>query len=96
MFKDNTVTNVIDNVLTIESTGTGYVKFSGTSGVVIPSGSNSNRPATPELGQTRYSTERGFTEIWNGSAWVSVSGASNAATEEEIVAETNLWAFVLG
>ena len=96
MFKDNTVTNVVDNVLTIESTGAGYVKFGGTAGVVIPSGTNSNRPATPELGQTRYSSERGFVEIWNGADWVTVSGASSAATEEEIVAETNLWAFVLG
>jgi hypothetical protein len=96
MFKDNTVTNVVDNVLTINSTGTGYVKFDGTVGLVLPIGTNSNRPVTPELGQTRYNTERGFVETWNNSEWVTVSGASSAATEEEIVAETNLWAFVLG
>jgi hypothetical protein len=93
---NSTVTNVVNNVLTINSTGTGYVKFDGTAGIVLPSGTNSNRPATPELGQTRYNTDRSVVETWDGANWAVVSGASNAATEEEIVAETNLWAFVLG
>ena len=96
MFSDTTITNVVDNVLTINSTGTGYVKFAGTAGLVLPYGTNSNKPATPELGQTRYNTELGFVEIWNGTEWSLISGASDAATEEEIAAETNLWAFVLG
>ena len=97
LFTSNTVAPVSDDPLILQSTGTGYFKFTGTGGLVIPVGNSSDeRPLAPELGQVRYNSTGNYTEVFDGNNWVSSSGASSAATEEEIAAETNLWAFVLG
>ena len=96
LVKDNTITNTSNSALILENTGTGYVKFGGTGAVVFPAGSDADRRGTPELGEIRYNTDHNYTEVWDGNSWVSVSGSAAAATEEEVTAETNLWAFVLG
>jgi len=44
-----------------------------TSGVVLPSFTNSTRPATPATGQTIYNTTIKTVQIWSGSSWVNVS-----------------------
>jgi hypothetical protein len=96
-FTSNTVAPLSDSPLILESTGTGYFKFTGSGGLVFPSGnSTTERPVAPETGEVRYNSTGNYTEVFNGTNWVSASGASSAATEEEIAAETNLWAFVLG
>ena len=94
--KDNTITNTLDSALIFETLGSGYVKFGGTGAVVIPYGDDSQRRIVPDLGETRYSTEQQYIEIFDGAAWIPASGASSAATQEEIQAETNLWALILG
>ena len=94
--KDNAISNATDNALIIESTGIGYVRFSGTKALVIPAGNDSQRRLTPELGETRYNTEQQYLEVYDGNNWIAAAGTSSVATEEEIVAETNLWAFILG
>ena len=97
LFTSNTVAPLSDSPLILESTGTGYFKFTGSGGLVFPSGnSTTERPVAPETGEVRYNSTGNYTEVFNGTNWVSASGASSAATEEEIAAETNLWAFVLG
>jgi hypothetical protein len=97
LFTSNTIAPVSDDPLILQSTGRGYFKFTGTGGLVIPVGNSSTeRPLAPELGQVRYNSTGNYTEVFNGTEWASSSGASSAATEEEIAAETNLWAFVLG
>lgn len=95
-FRNNSITGSMDNALVLSSTGTGYVKFGGTGGAAFPAGNDATRAATPELGQFRYSTERNYSEVYNGTNWVPASGADAAATEEEIQTETNLWSFILG
>ena len=54
--KDNTITNTVaDSDTLFTATGTGYFKFAGTRGVVIPSGTNVQRPllSDSEVGMTR-------------------------------------------
>ena len=95
-FKDNTITNTVNNSITeFSSTGNGYVKFDGTYGIVIPVGSTGTRPIFDytELGQMRYNTDDQRVEIWNGTNWVSVAGASSGITfgdAEEIALATVL------
>ena len=96
LVKDNTITNTINDALVIESTGIGYVRFSGNKALVIPAGGDADRRVTPELGETRYNTEQSYLEVYDGNNWIAAAGTSAVATEEEIVAETNLWAFILG
>ena len=96
LVKDNTITNTTNDALVIESTGIGYVRFSGNKALVIPAGEDADRRVTPELGETRYNTEQSYLEVYDGTNWIAAAGTSSVATEEEIVAETNLWAFILG
>jgi hypothetical protein len=67
---------------TMSGTLAGYVAFTGTSGVVIPVGTNSNRPSTlyEEIGMIRYNTDQQYVEVYNGSSWSSVAGSSTGVT----------------
>lgn len=42
---------------------------SGSSGVVIPTGSAAERPEYPAFGMIRFNTDTGFCEFYNGSVW---------------------------
>ena len=95
-FIEDYITNNTNSALVLASTGTGYVKFNGNNGIVFPSGAESLRYATPELGETRYNTEGSYLEIFDGSNWISASGTSNVATLDEVQAELDLWSLVLG
>jgi hypothetical protein len=82
-FKNNTITNTsVGAVTNFVSTGQGYYKFGGTYGVVLPVGSNSNRPAYlfDETGMIRYNTVQQAVEVFNGAAWSSVSGLLSGIT----------------
>jgi hypothetical protein len=46
---------------------------SGSSGVVLPTGSAANRPDNPAFGMIRYNTDSGLVEFFNGSIWSSLS-----------------------
>jgi len=50
---------------------------SGSSGVVLPTGSAANRPDYPVFGMIRYNTDSGFCEFYNGTIWqnMGVGGA---------------------
>ena len=62
----------------------GYVKFTGTNGVVIPVGTVGARPsqAETEQGMIRYNTELNLVEMWTGSAWFSVAGSAAGVTAD--------------
>lgn len=42
---------------------------SGSSGVVLPTGSSAQRPDNPNFGLIRYNTDTGFCEFFNGSVF---------------------------
>lgn len=42
---------------------------SGSSGVVLPTGSAAERPDYPTFGMVRYNTDSGFCEFYNGTIW---------------------------
>lgn len=50
---------------------------SGSSGVVIPTGSSATRPDAPVFGLIRYNTDTGFVEYFNGSVFQSLSVAGS-------------------
>lgn len=82
--RNNTITNTVSGAVTeFTESGTGYVKFSGTNGLVIPSGDNSTRPNYAITGMTRFNTELGIMEVWNGLTWVNVAGTSSGVTYSE-------------
>jgi len=81
--KDSSIINTTSGgVLNFQTTGDGYYKIEGTGGFVIPTGTNAQRPtpAYRETGMLRYNTEAGYVELWDGTQWVSVAGASGSIT----------------
>ena len=46
---------------------------SGSSGVVLPTGSAANRPDNAAFGMIRYNTDSGLVEFFNGSVWATLS-----------------------
>jgi hypothetical protein len=82
-WQDDTITNLDSTPLTIGSTGIGYYAIGGTNGMVIPSGSNSQRPPNPEIGATRWNTNNPldqYLEAWDGENWVLSSGGGEEVT----------------
>ena len=76
---NNTITNIGTNaVTTLTPTGEGYFKIAGTNGVVIPSGNNAARPGYAVTGMIRYNTEQQQTEVFDGTAFISVAGSTGA------------------
>lgn len=95
-FYQNSITNISNNAIsTFTQTGSNYVQFAGTYGIVIPTGSSSQRPALAyeTTGMIRFNTDLGLVEVYNGTSWGSVAGASTgitAATAQDIGVETAL------
>jgi hypothetical protein len=94
-FRDNTITNISNNAISqLISTGTGYFKIDGTNGVVLPRGTNAQRPtAYAVIGMTRYNTDSRALEVWDGFTWASPAGSSGAVTLTQ--AEDTAVAFAL-
>jgi len=80
----NTITNTnVGAVTTLQSTGSGYFNIVGTNAVVIPSGTDFQRPGTPQVGMMRFSTSLGFVEIYDGAAWISVAGTGSGINADQ-------------
>ncbi len=97
-FRDNTVTNVSNNAISqFVSTGIGYFKIAGTNGVVLPRGTDAERPtAYAVLGMTRYNTSSRALEVWDGFGWASPAGTSGAVTGTQAEDISVSWALTLG
>lgn len=79
--KNNTVTNIVSGAITeFAQSSTGYVKIAGNNGVVIPTGTDFNRPGNPQTGMMRYNTTQGLVEVYNGVIWTSVAGTGGGIT----------------
>jgi hypothetical protein len=97
--KENNFSNSSNNLLTLSSTGDGYVKFDTTTGLVIPFGNDAARSVAPVLGEIRYNNTvaEGFMEVYNtDSEWQRAAGAGSEVTEEILKDLTDLYILVLG
>ena len=94
---NNSITNLDSvNPLILQNTGIGYYGFSGTNGVVIPSGDNAARPVSPELGDTRWNTEVGYLECFDGSVYVISTGGGVEVTVPVMEEFGNVYTLILG
>ncbi len=97
---NNTIENTnTDTATTITHAGNGYVKFVG-GALQIPHGGDSDRTnfpgGTPELGAHRWNTDRGYLEVWNGTAWQIATGEGEAVTGDIMSEFTDVYALILG
>jgi cytoskeletal protein CcmA (bactofilin family) len=98
-FNGSTITNTVSDAITIfDSTATGYYKFAGTGGVVIPTGNNIQRPSpiNAEEGMMRYNNEDDRVEIFDGTNWVSVAGSSGGISRNDAESIALEYVLVLG
>jgi hypothetical protein len=84
---DITINNKITSnagTLTLNSS-TGVVDMATNSGAFTPpTGTDAERPGSPDLGMTRWNSTQGILEIWNGVQWQNITG--NYAVDYLIVA----------
>ena len=68
-----TVTNANGNI-NLTPLGNGIVSINSTSAILMPAGNNTNRPANPITGMTRYNSVLQGLEVWDGAEWISAAG----------------------
>jgi hypothetical protein len=96
-FEESTITNLNNTTpITLSATGNGYFRFAGSNGVVIPSGTNSERPLTPELGDTRWNTEIGYLECFDGNIWVVSTGGGEVIDTTDMQDLSYIYTLMLG
>lgn len=93
----NEITNLNTSTpLTFASTDNGYLKFLDTNAVIIPAGDSASRPATPELGDTRWNTDESYLECFDGSVYQVSTGGGAEVTQELMEEFGNLYSLILG
>lgn len=77
------------------STADGYVNFAGTTGIAFPIGTSDQRN-TAILGTTRFNTDLGFLEIYNGTSWQNSLGSVPLATATDVSDSAIIYDLILG
>ena len=95
-WQGNYITNLNNTAITIGSTGIGYTKFTGTNGFVVPAGGDADRRLSPELGETRWNTDIGYLECYDGSVWVISTGAGDVVDIPAMEELGNIYTLMLG
>jgi hypothetical protein len=94
--KENNFSNKSNNTLVLQTTGNGFVKFSGNTGLVVPFGIEDERSLTPVIGETRLNTEEQYLETYNGESWQRSAGEGSTVTEEVLRDIVDIYTLVLG
>jgi len=92
----NSITNMSNSAFTLDSTAQGHWKFAGTNGVVLPTGSTAQEPSAPEIGTTRFNTDTGSIELWNGTSWGNPIGPQTTITTDQVTDISTVWTLILG
>jgi hypothetical protein len=95
-WQNNDITNLLNTPLTLASSGTGYYSVSGNNGIVIPSGPDLDRRASPEVGETRWNTDQDYLECFDGTVWAISTGGGIEVTTEIMNELSNVYALILG
>ena len=95
-WQDSDITNLLNTPLTLGSTGIGYTQFIGTDAMLIPAGNNSQRRLTPEVGETRWNTEVGYLECFDGTVWVISTGGGEEVTNVIMEDLGHVYTLILG
>ena len=90
------IQNLSNTALTVAGTGIGYYQFAGTNGMVVPAGDNSQRRASPEVGETRWNTEEAYLECYDGTVWAVSTGGGIDVTVEIMEDLGHVYTLMLG
>ena len=90
------ITNLLNTPLTLASSGIGYYSVNGTNAMIIPSGSELDRRASPDVGETRWNTDEGYLECFDGSVWAVSTGGGIEVSSEIMSDLSNIYTLMLG
>ena len=95
--KGNDITQTqIDTKLQIGGTGQQWVIFEGDNAVKFPSGTTLERPANPQIGQTRHNSTLGELETWTGTEWVTSAGKFENVSQNDMEEEAFVQTLIYG
>jgi hypothetical protein len=95
-WQGNDITNLLNTPLTLTSSGIGYYSVNGTNAMVIPSGPELDRRASPDVGETRWNTDEGYLECFDGTVWAVSTGGGIEVTSEIMSDLSNIYTLILG
>jgi hypothetical protein len=96
-WQNNNITNLLNTPLILAATSTGYYTISGTNAMIIPSGSDLDRRASPEVGETRWNTDQQYLECFDGTVWgAAIGGGGGTITPADMEDLTTLYTIVFG
>ena len=98
-FNGNDITNLDATALTLVSTGIGYVRFMDTNALIIPAGTNAQRAASSEVGDTRWNTNNpadNYMECFDGTTWIISTGPGGSISTVENSDLGNAYILMLG
>jgi hypothetical protein len=88
-------TNQVTGNINLEPTGNGVAIIDTTTGLVLPTGNTTQRPASPYQGTIRFNTGSTDVEVWDGTQWTGIGGAAAAITNQYITGDGSNTVFTL-
>jgi len=95
-WQSSDITNLLNTPLTLTSSGIGYYSVTGTNAMIIPAGSDLDRRASPDVGETRWNTDQEYLECFDGTVWSVSTGGGIEVTSEIMNDLSNVYALILG
>ncbi len=92
---NNNIINNSGSSLTLSSTGIGYVEITGTNAFTIPVGTTAER-SFGEVGETRWNTDLGYLECFDGTTYQVATGGGVVVTAEIMQEFADIYALILG
>jgi len=90
------INTVTDEITQLAGTDDGYWKFAGPGAIIVPPGTELERPSSPETGFTRVNTDSGELEVYTGTAWVTAAGQFENVTVADMEDESLIQSLIYG
>jgi len=87
--------NTSGDDLTLDPDGDGFVKIDTTTALVLPTGTNAQRPSSPLDGMLRFNQDSDKVEVYDGTDWVSVGSSAGAISTQAFSGDDTTTAFTL-
>ena len=93
----NSILNTVpDEVLLLSNSDDGYWQFAGPGAIIMPPGTQLERPSSPEIGFTRINTDSGEMESWTGTAWITSAGEFENVSIADMEDESLIQSLIYG
>src|SRR6056300_222117 len=96
ILRNSNIINTSNNPQILQDAAAGYIKFGGAKGMVVPSGTDFERPANPPDGMMRYNTSSNTLEVYDTISWQAATGEGGDVDEDVLNDLLDLYTLILG